>query len=85
MMIRYFQPVNLTFRVAYNSDGIEDEYASVQPVFQRNLNGDPVEQQNRARRLEGFPLQQIFVLDLNYAGVDTSGTYTICMFTNFLS
>ena len=85
MTIRYFQPVNLTFQVAYDSDGINDNYASVQPVFQFDLTGASVVQQNRARRLEGFPLQQIFVLDLNYATVNTSGTYIICTFANFLS
>ena len=78
-MVRYFQPINLTFRVAQNSNGTFNEIERL-TVFQYDSNGESVGRK-LAERLEGST--QIFVLDLGQAEPSTSGSYLICMYCNF--
>ena len=73
--VKYFQPVNLTFQVAENSNGTFNSIERL-PVFQYDPDGNNVGTK-LAERLEGSP--QVFVLDLGQAGPSTSGSYLICM------
>ena len=83
LVARYFQPVNLTFLLAIRSDGIRngfDTFESLPAVSQYDVDG------NRLGVHEVTVHEtssQVFILDLVYAGLHTSGNYTICMYTNF--
>ena len=74
----YSRPINLTFLAAGNSDGIVN---GIEPpvVFQyNNPSGSPVGPRRPSQRLS-VKSTQIFVLDLDRAGISTIGYYLICM------
>ena len=73
--VLYSQYVNLTFRVAANSNGTVNSFERL-PVFQYDSDGSSVGTK-LAERLEGSA--QVYVLDLDQAGISTSGSYLICM------
>jgi len=73
--VRYSQPVNLTFRVAVNSNGTFNSIERL-TVFQYDPDGNSFGTK-LAERLEGST--QVYVLDLDQAGISTSGSYLICM------
>ena len=73
--VQYSQPVNLTFQVAENSNGTVNRFERL-TVFQYDSDGNSVGKK-LAERLEGST--QVYVLDLDQAGISTSGSYVICM------
>ena len=79
-MTRYFQPVNLTFLLAIRSDGIVNDFESVSAVFQYDTDGNPL---GLHKVTAHGTSSQVFMLDLGYAGLHTSGSYQISMYTNF--
>ena len=77
--VRYLQPINLTFRVAWDSNGTFNGIERL-TVFQYDSNGNAVGKK-LAETLEGST--QIFVLNLGQAEPSTSGSYLIGMYCNF--
>ena len=77
IVIRYFQPINLTFLVAASSDGISND-VNPDAVFQYNPPGTPVGPPHLLRTSEDS--SQIFILDLDRAGLNTTGHYLISMY-----
>ena len=78
-MIKYLQPVNLTFMIALRSNGAFNTINTVE-VFQYDAS-DNLVREHTARNLNTS--SQTYNLNLGQAEVKTAGNYTISMYANF--
>jgi len=76
--IKYLDSVNITFVLAQRSDGTFNRIGELQ-VLQYNAFGNFVGS-HTAKSLGSF--SQTYYLELDQAGVNTAGNYTISMYAN---
>lgn len=69
IMVKYFQPVTLSFRVAVQSDGIINHVRMI--IIQKSGSGD-------MSNVVSMTNSQVFSQDLGFAGGKTGGNYTAC-------
>lgn len=70
-MVKYFQPVTLTFVVALRSDGINNDHInSTIPVAKNDS-----DREFEAKKLENS--SQIYTIKLDRSRLNTTGKYTI--------
>lgn len=75
-MVKYFQPLTLSFQAAVQSDGIINNVRTIVLEQPGSSESSLITSSDNS--------VQVFAEDLGYAGSGTTGNYTACEYTMFI-